>query len=51
MNKKHWNTVTIDGSVPRTELLKMIDHSFEQVVRGLKTSERQKLRRSKNKIG
>ena len=48
MNKKHWNTVTMDGSIPRHELLKMVDHSFDQVVRGLKKSDRKKLESSIN---
>ncbi len=43
LNKKHWNTVAVDGSVPEDEVLEMIDHSYEQVVRGLKKSERDKL--------
>jgi len=43
MNKKHWNTVTLDGSIPRQTVLKMIDHSFEQVVKGLKKPEREKI--------
>ena len=35
MNKKHWNTVYMDnGTSPRKELLCMIDHSYEQVVKG-----------------
>ncbi len=35
MNKKYWNTVYIDnGTIPRKELLWMIDHSYEQVVKG-----------------
>lgn len=40
MNKKHWNTVTLDGSVPDAELARMIDHSYTLVVRGLPKSER-----------
>jgi predicted DNA-binding protein (MmcQ/YjbR family) len=32
MNKKHWNTVTLDGSIPPQELRRMIDHSYEQVL-------------------
>jgi len=32
MNKKHWNTVSVDGSVPLKEILKMLDHSYELVV-------------------
>jgi len=35
MNKKHWNTVTLDGSVPPAEVRQMIDHSHELVVRSL----------------
>ena len=35
MNKKHWNTVIIDGSISNKELQKMIDHSYE-LVRGKK---------------
>ena len=41
MNKQHWNTVAIDGSIPEKEVLKMIDHSYELVVRGLKKSDRE----------
>jgi predicted DNA-binding protein (MmcQ/YjbR family) len=35
MNKIHWNTVIIDGSISNKELQKMIDHSYE-LVRGKK---------------
>ena len=35
MNKKHWNTVTLDGSVPDDELEKMIDESYALVVQGM----------------
>ncbi|MEI6087017.1 MAG: MmcQ/YjbR family DNA-binding protein [Bacteroidota bacterium] len=35
MNKKHWNTVIIDGSISNRELQKMIDHSYD-LVRGKK---------------
>jgi len=38
MNKKHWNTVEIEGSVPDTELRKMIDHSYDLVVESLPKS-------------
>ena len=31
MNKKHWNTVNIDGSVPDTEILSWIDHSYNLI--------------------
>ncbi|PYK40702.1 MAG: MmcQ-like protein [Verrucomicrobia bacterium] len=35
MNKKHWNTVQIEGSVPDSELRRMIDHSYDLVVKSL----------------
>ena len=35
MNKKHWNTVEIDSGMPDAELRKMIDHSYELVVKRL----------------
>ena len=33
MNKKHWNTVLIDGSLPDKEIFSWIDHSYELVYR------------------
>ena len=35
MNKKHWNTVTLDGRLPPTEIRRMIDHSYELVLKSL----------------
>ena len=35
MNKKLWNTVRMDGSLPDKQLIDMIDHSYEQVFKGL----------------
>ena len=40
MNKKHWNTVEIEGGIPETELRKMIDHSYDLVVRSLPRASR-----------
>jgi len=31
MNKKHWNTIVADGSIPDKEILKWIDHSYDLV--------------------
>jgi predicted DNA-binding protein (MmcQ/YjbR family) len=31
MNKKHWNTVYIDGTIPDKEILSWIDHSYNLV--------------------
>jgi predicted DNA-binding protein (MmcQ/YjbR family) len=38
MNKKHWNTVEIESSIPDSELRKMIDHSYDLVVETLPKS-------------
>lgn len=35
MNKKHWNTIQIEGPLPTRMLLELIDHSYELVVKGL----------------
>ncbi len=35
MNKDHWNTVLLDGSIPEEELLTWIDESYELVVDNL----------------
>ncbi|MBT1685859.1 MmcQ/YjbR family DNA-binding protein [Dawidia soli] len=35
MNKKHWITVTMDGSVPNRLLQQWIDNSYNLVVSGL----------------
>ena len=43
MNKKHWNTVQIDGAIPQQELTRMIDHSYELVVKALPRAERERL--------
>jgi predicted DNA-binding protein (MmcQ/YjbR family) len=49
MNKKHWNTVILEGGVPDAQLRTMIDHSYELVTRATKqrsTSRPRKARRS-----
>lgn len=43
MNKKHWNTVILNETVPECEIERMIDRSYGLVVKGLKKSERQQL--------
>jgi predicted DNA-binding protein (MmcQ/YjbR family) len=35
MNKKHWNSVKMDGSVPDALVLDWIDHSYELVFKSL----------------
>ncbi len=43
LNKKHWNTITLDGTIPETDVLKMIDDSYRLVVKSLKKAERDEL--------
>jgi len=52
MNKKHWNTVTLDGTVPVSEIERMIDRSYGLIVKSLKKAERQalELRYSKEQL-
>ena len=40
MNKRHWNTVVLDGSIPRGEIERMIDRSFGLVVKSLQKPQR-----------
>src|SRR5213596_4395361 len=40
MNKKHWNTLEIEGGIPEAELRKMIDHSYDLVVQSLPRASR-----------
>lgn len=43
MNKKHWNTVLLDGSVPDYEIARMMDRSYGLIVKSLRKTERQAL--------
>ena len=47
MNKKHWNTVEIGSGVPEAELRKMIEHSYDLVVRALPKAQRDQLTHQK----
>ncbi len=43
MNKLHWNTVEIEGTVKNSLIEDWIDHSYNLVVKGLKKSLREEL--------
>jgi predicted DNA-binding protein (MmcQ/YjbR family) len=45
-NKRHWNSVDLDGSIDRDELCGMIEHSYDLVVDGLPRAQRNRLRGS-----
>ncbi|MDQ0204739.1 putative DNA-binding protein (MmcQ/YjbR family) [Pectinatus haikarae] len=33
MNKRHWNTVKVNGDVSEKELFKMIEHSYASTLK------------------
>ncbi|MGO2514067.1 MmcQ/YjbR family DNA-binding protein [Marinomonas polaris] len=43
MNKRHWNSVILDGDLPMGEIERLVDHSYSLVVKGLKKSIREGL--------
>jgi predicted DNA-binding protein (MmcQ/YjbR family) len=43
MNKKHWNTIIVDGTLSSGQIREMIDDSYALVVRSLPLKERKKL--------
>lgn len=40
MNKVHWNTVILNGTVPAKEIKRMIDRSYGLVVKSFKKAQR-----------
>ena len=43
LNKKHWNTIILSGQLTEEEILDLIRHSYDLVVRSLTKAERTKL--------
>jgi len=43
MNKTHWNTMLLDGSLNYKFIEELIKHSYDLVVSGLKTADKVKL--------
>ena len=43
MNKTHWNTVTLDGSIRSSDVQAWIDHSYELVKKSLPKAVREQL--------
>ena len=41
MNKTHWNTVILDSTIPPKEILKMIDNSYDLIVKAFPKSKRE----------
>jgi predicted DNA-binding protein (MmcQ/YjbR family) len=43
LNKRHWNTITLDGSLADKAVIELIEDSYDLVVEGLPAGERSKL--------
>lgn len=46
LNKRHWNTITLDGSLPDQKVRDLIEDSYDLVVAGLTKATRRRLRLS-----
>lgn len=46
MHKKYWNTVSLDQGLPGPFIRDLIDHSYAQVVAGLKRADRERLQQA-----
>ena len=47
MNKKHWNTMIMDGSLSRVLIFSLIDHSYDLVVDSLSKLKKMELNKSR----
>ena len=43
MNKQHWNTIAMDGSVPNALVRELVQHSYDLIFRSLPAKLRQQL--------
>jgi len=50
MNKEHWNTIVLDGSVSDVEIMAWIDESYDLVVSRLTRAKREQLHRTHEEI-
>ena len=44
INKKHWNTVTIEGELSDELVIELVDHSYDLVVAKLKKADKEVLK-------
>lgn len=44
MNKRHWNMIFIDGSVPKELIIELIDHSYDLVFNKLPRKKQSELK-------
>jgi len=45
MNKKHWNTIIVNGSISTTQIFEWIDNSYSLVLAGLSKSDLKKFKK------
>lgn len=45
MSKKHWNTVQFENGLEEELLIKLIDHSYAMVAKGLKKADKEVLKK------
>jgi len=50
LNKEHWNTVSLDGSIEDGEILSFIDESYQLVVKNLTRAARRQLEESRQSL-
>jgi len=43
LNKRHWNTLIIDGSIPDDEIRSQIDHSYALIAKSLSRTQKKAL--------
>lgn len=43
MHKKMWNTISLQGNLRKEFIYELIDHSYQEVVKGLKKADRERL--------
>lgn len=43
MSKKHWNTITIEGSISNELIVELINHSYDLVVKGMTKKKQREL--------
>lgn len=44
LNKQHWNTIELDGSVPGQLIKEMIDESYDLIVKSLTKKQKEELK-------
>lgn len=46
LNKQHWNTLIMDGTIPDKLIRQLIDHSYELVFKSLTKAKREEINKS-----